>query len=235
LTHSRLALAAALAFSISLPAMAQEVDARASYILTLGGINIASGTESGALRKEQSLFNPDPLFLPTAFNASQPRLPSLVRREPGASFQPMSAKYTYTVAEAQIRFADPVIVPARIVDALDYGGVQNPYEVFGRFSRDEPALPARQAIIEVVQTRTGRIVLSVPVNEPDAPSMLASADWRPLELLASVDVTGLTGAPVLARGSGVEVIDTFFRSYLAKEFRIGDRLPPGFYALRVGP
>lgn len=42
MTHSRLALAAALAFSLSLPAAAQEVDARASYILTLGGINIAS-------------------------------------------------------------------------------------------------------------------------------------------------------------------------------------------------
>ena len=42
LTQPRFALAAAVALSLSLPAAAAEVDARASYILTLGGINIAS-------------------------------------------------------------------------------------------------------------------------------------------------------------------------------------------------
>jgi hypothetical protein len=42
LTRSRFTLAATLAVSLSLPAAAAEVNARASYVLTLGGINIAA-------------------------------------------------------------------------------------------------------------------------------------------------------------------------------------------------
>ncbi|WP_240230812.1 DUF3108 domain-containing protein [Devosia lacusdianchii] len=44
MTQSRLALSAVLALSLSLPAAAAEADAQASYILTLGGINIAAMT-----------------------------------------------------------------------------------------------------------------------------------------------------------------------------------------------
>lgn len=202
-----------------------------------GGIGIApaDGARASALLKEQALLDPDPLFLPTEFNASQLRLPALIRREPGATFQPVSAKYTYTYAAAEIGFPEAVTVPTQPVDALTYGRLQNPYEVLGRFARQESPLPPRLAVIEVVHAKTGRIILSAPLSAPDAPAQLATADWRPLELLAAVDATGLIGLPVLARGSGVDVIDTFFRSYLAKQFHLGERLPPGFYALRVGP
>ncbi|ATC63403.1 hypothetical protein CMV30_05240 [Nibricoccus aquaticus] len=203
-----------------------------------GGIGIASpsGTVASALLHEQSLLDPDPLFLPTQFNASQLRLPALIRREPGASFQPVSSKYTYTLAEAQISFPEPVASPAQPVDVLAYDRVKNPYEVLGRYESDALPLPERLAVVEIVQIKSGRVVFTAPLKMLDAPAQLASADWRPLELLAAVDATGLIGLPVLSRGSGVEAIDTFFlRSYLAKEFRLGERLPPGFYALRVGP
>jgi hypothetical protein len=200
-----------------------------------GGIGIAptDSATGSALLKEQALLDPDPLFLPTQFNASELRLPELVRREPGATFQSVSAKYAYTLAEAPIAFPEPVVIPAQPVDSLSYGRTQNMYDVLGRFDREESALPARFAVIEVVQTKTGRTVLSAPLAE--GPALLAASDWRPLELLASVDATGLIGLPVLARGSGVEAVDTFFRSYLAKQFRLGERLPPGFYSVRVGP
>jgi hypothetical protein len=200
-----------------------------------GGIGIAAtdGATGSALLKEQALLDPDPLFLPTEFNASELRLPELVRGEPGATFQAVSAKYAYSLAAASITFPEPVAIPAQSVDSLTYGRTQNMYEVLGRFDREETALPARFAVIEVVQTQTGRVVLSAPLIE--GPALLASSDWRPLELLASVDATGLIGLPVLARGSGVEAIDTFFRSYLAKQFHLGERLPPGFYAVRIGP
>lgn len=44
MTQSRLALAAILALSLILPARAGQVEASASYVLTLGGINIAAMT-----------------------------------------------------------------------------------------------------------------------------------------------------------------------------------------------
>ena len=201
------------------------------------GIGLApmDGRAGSELQREQALLDPDPLFLPTEFNASQPRLPEIIRREPGASFQPVAAKYAFSYAEAPIAFPEVVTVPPRPVDSLTYGHEQNPYEVLGRFAREESPLPARLAIIEVVQASTGRVVLSTPLTTADAPPQVVTADWPPLELLAAVDVTGLIGTPVLTRKSGIEAVDKFFRSYLAKQFHLGERLPPGLYMLRVGP
>src|SRR5688572_7042304 len=56
------------------------------------GIGLApmDGLAGSELQREQALLDPDPLFLPTEFNASQPRLPEFIRREPGASFQPVA-------------------------------------------------------------------------------------------------------------------------------------------------
>lgn len=189
----------------------------------------------GATLREQALLDPDPLFLPTGYNASQPKLPELIRREPGTAFQPVLPNYTYTPAIAEITFPDVVTVPAKPVDSLTYGHLQSPYEVLGRFGKEEIPLSPRLAMIEVVQMRTGRVVLSAPVIPQDTPPFFSSADWAPLELLAAVDRTGLIGLPGLSRGSGVESVDSFFRSYLAKQFYLGERLPPGFYTVRVGP
>jgi hypothetical protein len=202
-----------------------------------GGIGLAPAASSAnsALLRERSLFDPDPLFLPTQFNASQLRLPADIRREPGANFVPISAKYAFAERAAPIAFPEAIAVPAQPAESLSYVRDQNLYDVLGRFNREEAPLPGRLAFIEVVEARTGKMVFSTAVNLASAPTQLTSADWRPLELLAAVDSTGTIGLPVVARGSGVEDVDKFFRSYLAKQFHLGERLPPGFYSLRVGP
>jgi hypothetical protein len=50
-----------------------------------------------------------------------------------------------------------------------------------------------------------------------------------------VSSAGLIGDPILVTGSGWEEVDTFFRSYLVKTFRLGERLNPGRYRVLVGP
>jgi hypothetical protein len=199
------------------------------------GIATTEGLAAGASLKERSLLNPAPLFLPTEYNASQPRLPLSFRREPGASFDPVPARYAYAETAASIRFPDAFEVPDRPEEALIFGRSQNPYESMANFARVETPLPAREAIVEVVQTHDGRMVLSVPVTLADPPPQMATADWSPLELMAAVDATGLIGAPVLTRGSGVEAVDGFLRIYLSTKFNLGERVAPGFYAVRIGP
>ena len=218
---------------VSLPELAPAAKTPAQH----GGIGIAAAGDaaSGASAEDRALLDPNPLFLPTEYNASEVRLPAIVRREPGASLQAASAKFEYTEAGAPVRFPEVVAAPGGAVEALSFGRASNPYEVFGRVRQPAKPLPERQAFIEVVQTVSGRIVFSAPLVVADAPEQLRTADWRPLELLAAIDATGLIGLPVISSGSGVDAIDAYFKTYLARQFRLGERLPPGFYALRVGP
>jgi hypothetical protein len=62
-----------------------------------------------------------------------------------------------------------------------------------------------------------------------------SADWQPAEFLVSVTVSGILGRPVETASSDLEDVDVFFRDYLAKTLRLGERLPPGNYRVVVGP
>ena len=200
----------------------------------IGITRIEPRTDGGRFG-DDALMDPDPLFLPTPFNASQPELPPFIRREPGTVSQPIGPAYAFAYEQTAISFPEVVTVPARPVDSLTYGQAQNSYDVFGRFSREEPPLPPRVAVIEVVEAKTGKVVLSSEIASLAMPLPALSSDWRPLELLAAVNETGLVGLPDLASSSGEPAVDSFFRSYLAKQFHLGERLPSGFYALRIGP
>ena len=209
----------------------------AGPVAASGGIGIARvDPQAGKTTwTDAALLDPDPLFLPTPFNASQPQLPPLIRREPGRASQPIPAKYAFNEQQASLSFPESVSVPERPVESLTYGRLQNAYDVAGRFAHEEKPLPPRLAVVEVVQAKTGQLFLSAEIAPLDVPATVATADWPPFELLAAVDVTGLIGLPIITRSSEVEAVDSFFRTYLAKQFHLGERLPPGFYALRVGP
>jgi hypothetical protein len=206
--------------------------------VTPTGIGIAriDQTSRDPRLREQSLLDPDPLFLPTPLNASQLELPRY-ERQPGTTQQTIDAKYLYGEDVAAFTLPDPIAAPTQPGETLAYGLAQNPYAGLGRFARAETPLPPRAARLEVVQTKTGRVVLSVSLalSETNPPAALANSEWSPLELLAAIDSTGMIGQPTLARGSGVETIDTFFRSFLAQSFHLGEQLPTGLYTLRIGP
>jgi hypothetical protein len=59
--------------------------------------------------------------------------------------------------------------------------------------------------------------------------------WRPLEFNALVSPAGLVGTLVITERSDSEEVNAFFRDYLTRTFRVGERLPPGMYRIVVGP
>jgi len=61
------------------------------------------------------------------------------------------------------------------------------------------------------------------------------SDYAPLEFLVVISSAGMVGEPVLTTGSGWDDVDIFFRTYLVKTFRLGERLNPGRYRVLVGP
>lgn len=185
------------------------------------------------LREEVALLDPRPLFLPTERNAGRAgALSDDGRREPLASFEDFYPQLTYKEEDVAIAFPAGVDVPASAVAALRTEQGRDSMSSFGRRDGQPPALPQRLGFIEVVLAQTGRVALrdELPVSE-GAPA----GDWTPVELVAAVGAEGLIGLPVLTGSSGSEGIDAWLPSYLANRYRLGERLQPGFYRIRLGP
>ncbi len=181
---------------------------------------------------EISLFSHVPLFLPTPVNASRLDLPSEVHQEPTAIFHKVEPEYTFPIDGPALALQLPISAPPSPAAATFVGDTPNAFEGIGRLDAVSAPLAARLGVLEVREAQTGQIVLA-SVLEGGGASLPAT--WQPFQFLAFVDETGLVGEPTLMSRSGSEVVDNFFRTFLAKTFPVGKRLEPGSYRFRVGP
>lgn len=190
------------------------------------------------LEAEAELRDLRPLFLPTERNASLPE----PRLEPGRTFlENEIPKLMFNAAEARVSKDLPPIVTlngkpveaAIPVDALSPRESDLALKGFGRTAAEVAALKARGGYIEVTALEDGSRVLGEEIPIEGRPNVDKS--WAPVEFIAAVDAAGLVSPLVVTIGSRVDEVDTHFRSYLAQTFRIGARLPPGFYRVSVAP
>lgn len=186
------------------------------------------------LVQQVELSDPKPLFLPTEINSSAPALPASFRREPGRALKTIPPKLTYAPYEMKIVLPEPIPTPTDAVQAARIGDTPNPFFAFGRISFPYTPLSPRLAMLEVLQARTGRKILSAPLNAMPTEKFPA-VDWQPFEMVVAVETAGLVGEPTVTSGSGFEEVDRYFRDLLLQHFRLGARLPPGFYTLHIGP
>jgi hypothetical protein len=163
-------------------------------------------------------------------------LPSALRREPGAAFRAFPAQYAFDEYDMKkVAFPEPIGIPENPVQALSTGKAPNPFYAFGRIDYPYKPLPARQALLEIQLARTGRTVLSMSLPA-DQSVRLPEVEWKPFEMIIAIEASGMVGEPVVtSEGSGFDAVDNYFRMYVANQFRLGARLAPGFYALRIGP
>lgn len=164
------------------------------------------------------------------------------RREPGRNFLDSEA-FKPGFVEADLTSAldlRPVVTlngtpveQARSVDALLAEGAEPVLWGMGRSPRAVTELKSNGGMIEVMASATGHRVLADALPaEARAPD---SKPWEPIEMLAMVDATGLSAPLLVTTSSRVEEVDSHYRNYLTRRYRIGERLPPGFYRIVVGP
>jgi hypothetical protein len=178
--------------------------------------------------KKTMLFDLAPLFLPTEFNSSRkPYVPA----EPGGSFAGFSFKPTFSDSRIDLHLPPPAEVPSSPAEALVGDPPGAPFIGFGRMDIKTEPLARQAAYVEITDAESGRDVFSQPVTDAQPPM----SGWRPMEFMAAVDAAGLVGPPVLTVHSDVAEVDAYFGHYLAEGLRIGQRLNPGFYRIRVGP
>jgi len=259
-----IALVAGVALMVGIVRMPapQANRARAGAAVSLNLARLDNNQSDQILNEEAQLFDPAPLFLPTSYNASQIDDAPGARHEPGESLPLIEPRYVYSEGAFAITFPDPYSSPAQLADVLRYGVTPTPYAPFGRLDGPAKPLAARMAQVEVVQMKTGRTVLTLPLATPSAPAAppaaspdappdelpaalvaahwndaLMAPDWKPLEFLVALDVAGQVGAPALVQSSGSTEVDDFFANYLVQTLRIGAHreLGAGLYLLRIGP
>jgi hypothetical protein len=192
-----------------------------------------SATGGGPLVKEQiELFDQQPLSMPTGWNAGVDALPADLRRQPGERFGLYEPRLAFAAERLEPVFAPRGGAPEDSLSGLRVlGATGGGWGGLGRFDRPMPALPVRDAGVEVRSFAGGEVVLQAALAE--LPALVRERDWAPLEFSVAVAPAGLAGVPSLAEGSGVEEIDAFFGGYLVRQFRLGERLGPGFYRVSV--
>lgn len=189
-----------------------------------------TGATNMVLKEEMVMNDQTPLFLPTEWNVP---LPPLRRPEAGQSVLDQDVlKMTFGEAELKLGMGAPVDVSAKPAEVLLPDPVATPVAGFGRVDVALPSLPARGAFVEVRTVEANRQVFGDRLADARPP---AGKAWRPMEFLAAVDAAGLVGSLVITERSDAEEVDNYFRKYLARTFQIGERLPPGFYRVIVGP
>lgn len=200
--------------------------------------------DSATLGAASTLRDLTPLFLPTARNAALARLaPRAV--EPAFYQAPVAAPERAVAAWHFDRLPPPVTLkdgripvdaagdPVLLRNFLDDAAVESLARGIGRDPVAVGELVPRGGVVEVVTAGDGRSVLSEPLDAKVRPP--TDKVWQPLVLLANVGSTGLMTRPTFSVSSGIREVDDFFENYLARTFRIGERLPPGFYRITVAP
>jgi hypothetical protein len=179
-----------------------------------------------------SFHDPTPLFLPTEWNARPDLRPETAVGEPADNPRYGTPQLNFPVSATKLAFPSRVEVPGKPVDALKLWAGETPFLGMGRKDVPVAALPQRTALVEVVTADGGRQVLTQALTDARPPG---NGDWAPMEFLVAVEPAGLMGLPALVPGSTPADVAAYFQNYLAKVLRVGERLAPGFYRIKVGP
>jgi hypothetical protein len=191
---------------------------------------VGTATNDQVLRERADLFDPTPLFFPTEWNYGQRPLGENLRRQPGQIFGSFPPKWTFTDQTLKSYGVEATPAPEKLSDVLAQGN-EAPFAGIGQIDVPRTALSERVGFLEV--RRFGR---SEPIIEQTLRYLtLPRLDYAPLEFLVVISSAGVVGDPVLTSGSGWEEVDSFFRTYIVKTFRLGERLNPGRYRVLVGP
>jgi hypothetical protein len=210
-----------------LPIMGKEAAKTAHPLVRLAGAGTVTGDE--VLREKAELMDPTPLFFPTQWNYGQRPLREGRLNQLGQVFGSFEPKLTVGEQNIANYGAEAAPVPEKLVDVLVQGN-EAPFAGIGQIDAPRSTLAVRAGYLEVRDQKNGNIVISQQLSGIAPPR----SDFAPVEFLVVVGSAGLIGEPILTSDSVWDEVEIFFRAYLVKSYRLGERLRPGQYRVSVG-
>lgn len=189
-----------------------------------------TGATDRLMREKADFFDPTPLFFPTEWNYGQMPLRADLRQGLGQVFVSFPPLFTATEENIQNYAATTTAAPESLAEVLSSGN-QTPFAGMGQVDDPRPPLAERGAFLAI--RRFGDKDNAIAQVLSDLP--WRAMDYEPLEYMITVSPAGLVGDLVIVKGSGAEEVDVFFRDYLVKTYRVGERLAPGSYQVWIGP
>lgn len=209
------------------PAVVEESQSKPPFVRLTG---VGTAMNDRVLRERADLFDPTPLFFPTEWNYGQRPLRENLRRQPGQVFERFDPKLSFTEQNMKAYGVENTPPPEKLSDVLSQGN-EAPFAGIGQIDAPRPTLPERAGFLEVRGFSDDEPIISQTLRYFTLPRL----DYAPSEFLVVISSAGVVGEPLLTSGSGWEEVDVFFRSYIVKTFRLGERLNPGRYRVLVGP
>jgi hypothetical protein len=191
--------------------------------------SVGKNVADQVLREQAELFDPTPLFFPTAWNYGQQPARVLNRKQPGQFFDDFEAKRAIDEQKTPSYGAEPLVLPEKLADVLVQGN-EAPFAGMGQIDRPQSNLPVRSGYLEIYDLKNRDNIKGEVLSGLSLPR----TDFAPVEFLVMVEAHGLVGEPLLTATSGWEEVDNFFRAYLVKSYRLGERLRPGRYRVVIG-
>jgi hypothetical protein len=209
-----------------------EINPSAKATNNYVGLGRLNPTDSDDVTREDAMLrDPTPLFLPTEWNAGNLVRPPSLAMGPDTRFQNFPPKLTQPETGLRMAFEPMVTLPLSPAEGLRIGERLDPYGAIGRTDQVIRAIDERFGFVEVIRANDGQQVIakaltSMPGRTPP--------EWQPMELLVGISARGLEALTVIS-SSGIEEWDQFIAAFLKSTLRLGERLPPGFYRVSVGP
>ncbi len=203
-------------------ALVKPVANHPSIVLTA----MTKGAGDSALREQAEYLDPAPFFFPTKWNFA----PENIIRQPGQIFGWIDPKLVFSDQNIKSYSAESATDVANLAEIVKSGN-ETPFAGMGGRELNAVPLVERGGFLEISSLRDGKTVIAQKLEKIAG----IDSDFSPLEFLVSVGPAGLNADPVLMSGSGREEIEIFLRTYLAKTFRVGERLAPGRYRILIGP
>lgn len=204
----------------------------AAHAPLLPQVRVVSGDAAApdqVLRERAELLDPTPLFFPTERNYGLQADRVARLRQPGQVFGSFDPKLTVGEQSMAPFRLESTPVPEKLSDVLSQGSEAS-FDGMGQIDRQRSTLPIRAGHVEVRDLSTGDLIINQSLTGISPPR----ADFAPVEFLVTVSAAGIVGDPVLTSASEGEDIDNFFRDYLVRSYRLGQRLLPGRYRVLVG-
>ncbi|MEO6996384.1 MAG: hypothetical protein ABI273_22465 [Lacunisphaera sp.] len=184
------------------------------------------GPGDSALREQAEYMDPTPLFFPTKWNF----VPENIIRQPGQIFGWIEPKLVFLEPNIKSNSAESPTSAANLAEIVKSGN-EAPFAGIGERNIVPVVLDERGGFLEISRLRDGKTIIAQKLE--NIPGL--DANFSPFEFLISVCPSGLNADPIVMNGSGREEMEVFLRTFLAKSFRVGERLAPGTYRILIGP